>query len=45
VIPPNDFNRFYLETKREKSGHILDPLGKPHMPEQGEPVQIGTGLK
>lgn len=45
VIPPNDFNRFYLETKREKSGHILDSMGKPHMPEQGEPVQVGTGLQ
>jgi GTP cyclohydrolase II len=40
VVPPNDFNRFYLETKAEKSGHFLDPLGKTHLPEQGEPVQI-----
>jgi GTP cyclohydrolase II len=40
VIPPNEYNRFYLETKRDKSGHILDTLGKPHMPEQGEPVQV-----
>lgn len=45
VIPPNDFNRFYLETKREKSGHILDSLGKPHMQEQGEPVQVESGLE
>jgi GTP cyclohydrolase II len=44
VIPPNEFNRFYLETKRAKSGHILDPLGKPHLPEQGEPVQVEGGL-
>ena len=43
VIPPNEFNRFYLETKRAKSGHILDPLGKPHLPEQGEPVRIEGG--
>ena len=43
VIPPNEYNRFYLETKRAKSGHILDPLGKPHMAEQGEPVQVGGG--
>lgn len=42
VIPPNEYNRFYLETKREKSGHILDLLGKPHMQEQGEPVQVGS---
>ncbi len=40
LIPPNDFNRFYLETKRDKSGHMLDALGKPHMPEQGEAVEI-----
>jgi GTP cyclohydrolase II len=45
VIPPNDFNRFYLETKREKSGHILDSLGRPHMQEQGEPVQVGSEPK
>jgi len=43
VIPPNDFNRFYLETKRDKSGHILDSLGMPHLPEQGEPVNIEGG--
>ncbi len=42
VIPPNDYNRFYLETKREKSGHILDSMGKPHMQEQGESVQVGS---
>jgi len=42
VIPPNDHNRFYLETKRVKSGHILDPQGKPHMQEQGEAVQVGS---
>jgi GTP cyclohydrolase II len=40
VIPPNDYNRFYLETKRDKSGHILDLLGKPHLHEQGEPVAV-----
>jgi len=40
VIPPNDYNRFYLETKRDKSGHILDGLGKPHLPEQGDPVRV-----
>jgi len=43
VIPPNEFNRFYLETKRDKSGHILDLLGKPRLPEQGEPVQVEGG--
>src|SRR2546426_318133 len=24
VMPPNQFNKFYLETKRKKLGHILD---------------------
>ncbi len=40
VIPPNDYNRFYLETKASKSGHFLDFSGKAHLPEQGEPVQV-----
>jgi GTP cyclohydrolase II len=43
VIPPNEYNRFYLETKRDKSGHILDSLGKPHLPEQGEAVRVEGG--
>ena len=42
VIPPNEFNRFYLETKRDRSGHYLDAIGKPHLPEQGEDVQVAT---
>lgn len=40
VIPPNEHNRFYLETKRDKSGHHLDALGKAHLPEQAEPVRV-----
>ena len=44
IIPPNEYNRFYLETKRDKSGHILDSLGKPHMPEQGEAVRVEGGM-
>jgi GTP cyclohydrolase II len=40
IIPPNEYNRFYLETKRDKSGHYLDTLGKPHLAEQGEAVQV-----
>jgi GTP cyclohydrolase II len=43
VIPPNEYNRFYLETKRDKSGHLLDELGKPHLPEQGEAVRVEGG--
>jgi len=45
VIPANEFNRFYLETKRDRSGHYLDALGKPHLPEQGEPVQVEGGAQ
>jgi len=40
VIPPNDHNRFYLQTKAQKSGHFLDFSGKPHLPEQGEEIQV-----
>jgi GTP cyclohydrolase II len=40
VIPANDFNRFYLETKRDRSGHMLDAMGKPHLLEQGEVVRV-----
>jgi len=40
AIPPNEFNRFYLETKATKSGHVLDLAGKPHLLEQGEPVEL-----
>jgi GTP cyclohydrolase II len=34
VIPPNQYNQFYLETKRDKSGHLLDGLGKPRLADQ-----------
>ncbi len=40
VIQPNEHNRFYLLTKAAKSGHYLDFSGKPHLPEQGEAVQV-----
>ena len=40
VIPPNEFNQFYLQTKRDKSGHLLGALEKPRLPEQGEPIQL-----
>ncbi|HEX7078078.1 MAG TPA: GTP cyclohydrolase II [Candidatus Eisenbacteria bacterium] len=44
VIPPNDYNRFYLETKALKSGHYMDFSGKPHLQEQGETVEV-EGMK
>ena len=40
VIPPNEHNRFYLETKAAKSGHFIDFSGKPHLEEQGESVAV-----
>ena len=40
VIPPNEFNRQYLLTKAARSGHQISFDGKPHLPEQGEPVLV-----
>jgi GTP cyclohydrolase II len=40
VIPPNEHNRFYLETKARRSGHWIDFQGKPHLPEQSDPVVV-----
>src|SRR5437660_2290820 len=40
VMPPNDYNRFYLETKALRSGHYIDFQGKEHLPEQDEPVLV-----
>jgi GTP cyclohydrolase II len=34
IMEPNDHNRFYLETKAAKSGHMIDFLGKEHLAEQ-----------
>jgi GTP cyclohydrolase II len=40
VIPANEHNRFYLETKATRSGHYLDFDGKPHLAEQDDPVVV-----
>jgi GTP cyclohydrolase II len=40
IIPPNSFNRFYLETKRSKSGHLLGPNGKRRLAEQIDPPLV-----
>lgn len=40
VIPPNEFNRFYLETKARRSGHYIDFSGKARLPEQSDPVRV-----
>ncbi|HEX9069718.1 MAG TPA: GTP cyclohydrolase II [Ktedonobacterales bacterium] len=36
VIPPNPHNEFYLQTKAEKSGHLIDFNGKEHLVEQDD---------
>ncbi|MRG90427.1 GTP cyclohydrolase II [Polyangium spumosum] len=40
VIPPNEYNKFYLETKAKRSGHYIDTEGKPHLAEQSDPVMV-----
>jgi GTP cyclohydrolase II len=40
VIPANEYNRFYLETKASRSGHFIDFSGKPHVTEQDDPVVV-----
>jgi GTP cyclohydrolase II len=45
IIPPNPYNRFYLETKEKKSGHLLDSSGKVHFMEQMDrPIIEGMSL-
>jgi GTP cyclohydrolase II len=40
VIPAHELNRFYLETKATRSGHLIEFAGKPHLPEQDDPVIV-----
>jgi len=40
VIPANEWNRFYLETKARRSGHQIEFAGKPHLLEQNDPVIV-----
>jgi len=40
ILPPNEHNIFYLQTKASKSGHMLDFFGKPHMVEQSDPTLV-----
>ncbi len=39
VIPPNEYNRFYLETKARRSGHMI-ALEEERLPEQSDPVVV-----
>lgn len=36
IMEPNEYNRFYLETKAAKSGHLIDFHGKEHLREQSD---------
>ena len=40
LIPPNEHNRFYLETKATRSGHWIDFEGKEHLDEQSDAVRV-----
>jgi GTP cyclohydrolase II len=40
LLPPNEHNRFYLETKGKRSGHFIDFGGHAHLEEQSDPVVV-----
>ncbi len=40
LIPPNEHNRFYLETKASRSGHWIDGRGRTRLPEQSDRVVV-----
>ncbi len=40
MIEPNEYNRFYLETKATKSGHLIDLFGKERLLEQSDPAIV-----
>lgn len=40
ILPSNEHNRFYLETKVAKSGHLIDFRGKERLLEQREPTIV-----
>ena len=40
VIPANEWNQFYLETKATRSGHLIEFEGKAHLAEQDDPVIV-----
>jgi len=43
VMPANEFNRFYLQTKAVRSGHYLEFEGKEVLPEQDDPPVVESG--
>ncbi len=40
LLPPNPHNRFYLETKGNRSGHYIDFRGMAPIQEQSDPVRV-----
>jgi GTP cyclohydrolase II len=44
VIPATEYNRFYLETKASRSGHLLGSEDKPHFPEQDDPIIVDDSI-
>lgn len=40
ILPSNEHNLFYLQTKAAKSGHMIDFRGKEHLLEQHEPTIV-----
>jgi GTP cyclohydrolase II len=40
VMPPNEYNRFYLETKAGRSGHQIELPPRPRLSEQDDPIII-----
>ena len=42
VVPPNEFNRRYLEAKRVKGGHLLGPPNVVEIPEQVDSAANGN---
>jgi GTP cyclohydrolase II len=45
VIPANQYNRAYLETKAQRSGHLIPPAAEVQEPDQDDPIiaQPGSG--
>ena len=40
ILPPNEHNRFYLETKAKRSGHWIDFSGHSRLAEQSDAVVV-----
>lgn len=43
LLPPNPHNRFYLETKARRSGHLINLERRTHLQEQDDAIIVGEG--